>query len=107
MFRNRKCQFVPSAFGPKHEGGSKEIRRLQRETERGPEEGKVYKQHLILLYLLIKFEVCLSSFMLSTNGKHFKTLHTWRRGGGGGGVGSLMCYWSNKQVAPHQTHTIG
>lgn len=40
VFRNRKCEFVPSAFGPNHEGGSKEIRRLQRETERDPEEGK-------------------------------------------------------------------
>lgn len=43
MFRNRKCEFVSSAFGPNHEGGSQKIRRLQRETERGPEEGKMCK----------------------------------------------------------------
>jgi len=74
MFRNRKCEFVSSAFGPNHEGGSKKIRRLQRETERGPEEGKLYKQHFISIYLL-KVKSAISALSVSLKGK---TFHIWR-----------------------------
>jgi len=74
MFRNRKCEFVSSAFGPNHEGGSKKIRRLQGETERGPEEGKLYKQHFISIYLL-KVKSAISALSVSLKGK---TFHIWR-----------------------------
>lgn len=74
MFRNRKYEFVSSAFGPNHEGGSKKIRRLQRETERGPEEGKMYKQHFILCNLLIKSEVCHICITSVTKWKDFSYL---------------------------------